>query len=108
MLQTGDLFGYWKILETGSKKYHYRCLCTGCNVTIREIRKWSLTKGKTKSCGCRLINLMKETNKERYGCEFSQQNPEVKTKKKQTNIDKYGTENYSKLKNVSKKLKNQI
>jgi len=51
----GQRFGRLLVLGIKKKKYHYQCLCD-CGVK-KEIRKYELLNGDTKSCGC----LFKET-----------------------------------------------
>ena len=95
-LQIGQLFGYWQVIGLSeSSRSYYECLCTGCNKTTRSIRKWNLLNRQSSSCGCKKIDVMIDTNKQKYGCEFVQQNQDIKDKGAQTILDRYGVESYS-------------
>lgn len=48
-LSVGEKFGYWQVLETQGVKA--LCLCTACGQE-KEIVKYNLLDGKSKSCGC--------------------------------------------------------
>lgn len=48
---------YWTIIGLGSKTDYIECKCR-CGVT-REVNVYSLTSGKSKSCGCK-IRALKE------------------------------------------------
>ena len=48
---------------------------------------------------------MKATNLEKYGCECSAQNKEVKEKIKTTNLEKYGCEHAFQSEEVKEKIK---
>lgn len=47
--------GYWTIIGLGSKTDYIKCECR-CGIA-REVNVYSLTSGKSKSCGCRLRTL---------------------------------------------------
>lgn len=98
-----QVFSYWKVLE--SEGSEYLCLCTGCNKTQRLIRKWNLLAGKTKSCGCKKIDLIKETNNQRYGCNFPQQNEGVREKTIAVLEEKYEVDNYMKTEECKEKIR---
>lgn len=103
-LSINQLFGYWKILEYLGKS-RYNCLCTGCRKTERVIRKWSLTQGKSKSCGCKLVENMKQTNLVKYGVEGVQESPEVRAKTLSTLLEIYDTDNIGKTSEKKQKTK---
>jgi hypothetical protein len=103
-LTIDQLFGYWKILENINGSY-YKCLCTSCNITERTIRKWSLTQGKTKSCGCKRVENLKQTNLNRYGVEGVQELPSVREKTVATLEEKYGVDNIGKTEEKKVKTK---
>ncbi len=98
----GDLFGFWEVKEFDGSSY-LLCLCTGCQITERRIRKWTLLRGESKSCGCQIKELMKQTNQEKYGVDFAQQNTDIKQKSEETLQEKYGETNAMKNQEVKKK-----
>lgn len=98
----GDMFGFWKVLNLDKPQYP-ECLCTGCNVTVKKIRKWTLLREESKSCGCQLTKLMKETNQKKYGVDFVQQKEDIKIKSEKTLEEKYGEKNPMKNKEVAQK-----
>jgi len=105
-IEPNMMFGYWKVLrQSEESKSYYVCLCTGCNKTTKSIRKWNLLKNLSKSCGCMKIETMKETNRDKYGVDFSQQNSEIKLKSVETLIEKYGVDNYAKTEEFKEKCK---
>ena len=100
----GDKYGFWLVLEFESKQY-LKCLCTGCGKTIRKIRKWTLLRNESKSCGCQIATLMRQTNQEKYGVDYAQQDPDIKSKSKSTLQQKYGTDNAMKVGDIKHKAK---
>ncbi len=48
-IDIGEKFGYWQVIENQGKEI--LCQCTACG-TRREVFKFNLLNGKTKSCGC--------------------------------------------------------
>ena len=93
-LRPNATLGFWKILRLDpDKPYYYICQCI-CGA-IHSIRKWSLLDRSSKSCGCKLIESMKKTNRKRYKCDFTQQNESVQKKSKETLLSKYNVENYA-------------
>lgn len=59
---TGLVYGKLSVLEFSHKnmhgRYQWRCLCECGNITV--VDKTKLVNGKTKSCGCMAISLLKE------------------------------------------------
>ena len=51
MLRTGKTYSYWTLITLGTKDDYLICKCK-CG-TIREVNVYSLTSGKSRSCGCR-------------------------------------------------------
>lgn len=56
-MKIGNKFGNWEVLsfEDGRVK----CLCLGCNITIKNHLKTTLLQGKSRSCGCMKSQLTK-------------------------------------------------
>lgn len=49
----GNIYGYWKILGMSQKKSdRLRCLCIGCEDTIKDVLYYDLLLDKTSHCGC--------------------------------------------------------
>lgn len=55
ILDSGETFSYWTVLALSEKIDYLKCICQ-CGTT-KEVNVYSLTSGKSKSCGCRLQNL---------------------------------------------------
>ena len=63
---TGKYFGEWVVLKyVGNQEYECQCSCK--NKTIKIINSRSLTRGNTRSCGCKKKELYNQTMTERYG-----------------------------------------
>lgn len=103
-IKINDKFGYWQVVEIVNKRYLI-CLCTGCNQTKKKIWKWHLTGGKTRSCGCKKFELLKQTNQRKYSVDFPLQNPEIKKKADQTIFKKYKVSNIMKLAEIVEKAR---
>lgn len=43
-------FGAWIVLDDIPKKYKYKCLCTACGKSMKWVRVYDLTGGKTRMC----------------------------------------------------------
>lgn len=56
---TGKQFNSWKVLEYAGDKY-WKCLCTDCNSTIKDVHVSSLKQGTSKSCGCKNRNKVRD------------------------------------------------
>ena len=99
----GDIYGFWKVESLESQRYAF-CICIGCKAsTKRRIRKWTLLRGESKSCGCQMKKIMRETNQNKYGVDFVQQNTLVKNKSKHTLNEKYGVDNAMKDEKIKKR-----
>jgi hypothetical protein len=121
------LFGFWKVLQIKNKSFLV-CLCTGCNVTTKEVSRWDLRDGRSKSCRCKQSEQLEKTCLDRYGLKNSALDPtikakrletlqkiygvtnafqstEIKEKSKITRLEKYGVENLSQLPSRRNKLK---
>lgn len=68
-------------------------------------KKSDAWKNRTPDENKSIINKMKQTNLERYGCEIASQSDEVQRKMKQTCLKRYGYENPFKDKNIQEKIK---
>ena len=83
-------FGYWKVSSSeyiqANKKIHASCICGVSKICNRN----ELDLGHSRSCGCQMTELQKQTSLEKYGCEFSSQDPGVMKKIQQTNLAKHG------------------
>lgn len=93
-LKKDTKIGLWQLLEDSTTKLNISCLCTGCNKT-KSLNKWNLLSGKTTSCGCQRISKMKKTNLEKYGVEFTQQDPTTKQKSINTLQERYNVDNFA-------------
>ena len=60
---TGKQFGNWKVLRY-DKNNHWICECQCENHTIKSIQGYSLTHGKSKSCGCLRKKILSESKVE--------------------------------------------
>ena len=49
-VEEGKLFGAWLVQKKLSYGQKYKCLCTICKITYRNIRGYDLIKGKTRMC----------------------------------------------------------
>jgi hypothetical protein len=89
-----QIFGSWQVLElvkgTKTTSSLVLCHCLGCNQTQRLIRKYDLTKGKTKSCGCQSNYYSKQTFISKYGVDSPRRLPETEEKRKATCLKTYG------------------
>ena len=56
---TGKQFNSWKVLSHTEGRY-WKCLCTDCNKTIKDIHASSLKSGASKSCGCKNRNKVRD------------------------------------------------
>lgn len=74
IVNIGDKFGRLAVVGNGSKYGYVKVQCD-CGYPVKEVNKYNLTSGQTKSCGC----LLAETNREKmnklhaarrkhYGC----------------------------------------
>lgn len=57
-IEPGSVYGEWTTIGKGSKPDYLRCECT-CG-TFREVHVYSLTSGKSESCGCMRTRKKKE------------------------------------------------
>ncbi len=55
----GTKFGYWTVIRLGEKVDYLFCKCA-CGTT-KAVNVYSLTSGKSKSCGCLSIKVRKKT-----------------------------------------------
>lgn len=63
---SGQRFGNWLVIEyMGNNQWKCECQCS--NKTIQLISRQNLINGRTKSCGCKRIELRENTLFERYG-----------------------------------------
>lgn len=58
-------FGNWKVLKINKCKVLCQCQCK--KKTLRIITKFDLKKGRTKSCGCQKVDLIRKKNLQMYG-----------------------------------------
>ncbi len=62
----GERFGNWLVLCVMPRRPDYVvCECQCEDKTKKPVNVYSLTSGKSKSCGCASANLMRKTIKER-------------------------------------------
>ena len=75
-VQIGDIYGFWEVIGNGDRrdygtilkpKYAYTVVCKCVCGNIREVLRTSLTRGISKSCGCK----RRMTYAERYEKEFA-------------------------------------
>jgi len=105
-----DIFGYWKVIEKGivtkrSERGSWVCLCLGCNKVTKKITTNILTKGRSKSCGCKSKEILKETNNSKYGVDNVFQSEQFKDKIKETNLEKYGSTHPKYVESLQQKVK---
>jgi hypothetical protein len=88
-LDIGKLFGFWKILEAPDKG-RVLCLCTGCNISQKQVLVSVLRRGRSKSCGCKEKDIAAQAFLEKYGVDNPFKKKEIREKAKKTMIEKYG------------------
>jgi hypothetical protein len=72
-VKRNDLFGLWRVLGHGEKTDYFWCLC-GCG-TKRQVNRYSLTSGKSRSCGCARVKLnRKAREKHKIGKKCAERN----------------------------------
>lgn len=49
-LDIGKVYGAWQVEEKLSYGQKYRCLCTACGITRKNIRVYDILNGKTRAC----------------------------------------------------------
>jgi len=81
------------------KNFYIKYKCTHCEGDMQS--KFSVFLTKTGLCE---LCQRKETNKERFGCEYVIRNEEVKEKIRKTNLEKYGVEIASQSKETREKI----
>ena len=64
-IDKGAFYGHWRVLRPSKKVDYFECLCS-CG-TRREVNRYSLTSGKSRSCGCAKIAQAAKTREERNG-----------------------------------------
>ena len=69
-IKINEKIGYWKFLENPINKKEIECLCTGCN-SIKKTKKYWITSGRSKSCGCMSFENRSKTNIQRIGVSCS-------------------------------------
>lgn len=84
-------FNFWKIVKIQGTKVE--CICTGCNIAIKQLEKYDVINGRTKSCGCQKNNLTQQTNIKNYGVSSYTKTKQHQVDKQQTCIEKYGVAN---------------
>ena len=62
-VKTGTMFGNWKVKRVATKPDYLNCECT-CGVR-RNVNVYSLTSGKSRSCGCVAKDLSRQTRERR-------------------------------------------
>lgn len=72
-IQSGDIFGNWTVLEV-INSYTCKCQCNCENKTIKNVNKYSLIKGRSKSCGCsqKQKRKLNPITKRKYNLEIGQ------------------------------------
>lgn len=103
-IKIDDQFGFWKIL-TLLPDYKTLCLCTGCNITQKEMRKSNLLRLASRSCGCQMQSLIQTTNLKNLGTHYPTQSKKVKEKVKETLLKNYQVDNPSKSPLLKEKKK---
>ena len=106
-IEAGQEYGYWKVLNKTDKRTSL-CLCLGCCHISREILDTRLRTGKTRSCGCKRSEVVKQKSLEKHGIEWPNQSPSAIEKKKKTCLLKYGYENPSKNLKVQEKKRSTL
>jgi hypothetical protein len=104
-INIGDKFNFWEVIDKTESKSRFICKCTGCNNTTRSVLRTLLISGRSKSCGCKVTELIKQTNQQKYNCDFPQQNETIREKTIQTLQQKYNVDNFTKTDLYHKKRK---
>lgn len=55
----GTIYNHWKVLEDSYSR-SIKCLCIGCNTTIKQCDRWQLIRQQTKSCGCMKMAILEK------------------------------------------------
>ena len=84
-IHPGDKLNYWTVIEVYPRGAKILCECV-CGTRKPVIKNYVQT-GRTKSCGCKSVELSKKTSLERYGVERASKLDEIKAKIDQTNTD---------------------
>lgn len=94
-----------KTYETNLKKYGVKFITQEINVKEKIKKTMSERYGSHSSCDENVKNKKAQTNLKKYGCACPLQNPEIKNKTKKTNLKKYGVENPVQNEEIKKKIK---
>ena len=102
---SGNIYGYINVIgfaytKTSHSYWNCQCIC-GQRLIIP---KNNLKRGNTKSCGCKAVELEKNTCLKRYGSISSFQNKDIQNKFKKTCLDKYGVEYPAQNKDIALKV----
>jgi len=82
-----------------------KCLCRCDCGKERPVNIYLLKSGKTKSCGCKTLELRKQSNRDKFGVEFPTQDADKMKQIQQTNMERYGTKAPAQNKAVHDKMK---
>lgn len=64
-LAIGSEFSYWTVQRLSTKPDYLTCKCI-CG-SVKNVNVYSLTSGKSKSCGCMSTTIAKQTRENRNG-----------------------------------------
>jgi len=64
-LSEGTKFNHWTIKKLSTKPDYLECVCE-CGM-VKSVNVYSLTSGKSKSCGCKSKELAAQTREKRNG-----------------------------------------
>jgi hypothetical protein len=64
-LSAGHKFSFWTVRRLATKPDYLECECV-CGL-VRNVNAYSLTSGKSKSCGCKSKSISKQTRENRNG-----------------------------------------
>lgn len=98
---TGQQFGRWIVLERdysiNNGRTNWKCQCTCNKHTIKIIDGYSLTSGRSKSCGC----LKKELNIQNFSKKKDNVKDNIKQNKHNIDYNNHNGEIYNNLKIIS-------
>jgi hypothetical protein len=97
---TGQIFGYWKILEVSGLKV--RCLCIGCNEKEKLLDRFDVVHSRSRSCGCQRSALSENSSLKKFGVKCYTQTSEYQVRRRETTLRKYGVEHNFQIEGVRK------
>lgn len=74
IVNIGDKYGRLTVVGVGKRRYYYKVQCD-CGSPVKEVNKYNLVTGQTKSCGClsseasrKKVIMMYAARRKHFGC----------------------------------------